>query len=218
MQALKAASQQPEASLAPTDPPSPHPSPPHGTPGHTPLHPQQITPTKHIPSAEQLAILALTGNSKATAREAAVTVKPEQQLQQQLQQQQLQQQLQEQLPHQQHLSVSAAGEGGTKGSGGTTRQQHMQVQDEGLSGVHRQLSQEFEREESPAESVSEEAEIEVGSIEVCPCLLFLALEGTVCTFLPCKHSPFFCTLEACAVEQSLLFKATDPKSTPFLAR
>ena len=162
MQALKAASQQTEAFVTPTKPPSLDPVPPQGIPGQSPSHPQDVAPAKHTPSAEQVAILALTSNSKATAREATVALKLGQQLQQQLQ---------EQLPQQQPLSVSS-GKDSANSSAAETGQHHAQSQYDSLSVVHRQLSEEFKREESVAESVSEEAQSELGSIEVCTGLYF----------------------------------------------
>lgn len=154
MQALKAASQQPQPPLNPSDPPSLGSSP-------SPPHPQQLTPAKHTPSAAQVAIIALTSDAKAAARQAAVA--PD------YQQQQLQPQLQGQLPRQLLLSASFGEESikalcpePEQGSG------PMPAADDGLSEVHRQLSQEFELEESAsAESVPEEAETEADSIEVC---------------------------------------------------
>ena len=160
MQALKAASQQNEASVTATDPPLLDPVPPKGTPGQSPSHPQEVTPAKHTPSAEQVAILALTSNHKAAVKEAAVISKQEQQ-----------QQLQEQLPQQQPLSVSLGNDGATDNAV-ETGQELMPAQGVSLSVIHRQLSEEFDREESVAQSVSEETQSELDSIEVCTCLYF----------------------------------------------
>lgn len=156
MQALKAASQQTEASVTPTDHLSLDPVHPKGTPCQSPSHAQEVTPAKHTPSAEQVAILALTSNFKAAAKEADVTSQQEQQFQQQLQEQQ-------------PLHV-LPGSDGPNGSAVETAQELMH--DESLSIIHRQLSEEFKHEESVAQSVSEEAQSELDSIEVCTCLCF----------------------------------------------
>ena len=163
MQALKAASQPTEASFTPTDHPSLYPVPPKGTPAQSPSHPQEVTPAKHTPSAEQVAILALTSSSKAAAKEAAVISQQEQQLQQQLQ---------EQLPQQQPLHM-LLGNNDANCSAAETGQQVMQ--DDSLTVVHRQLSEEFKDGESVAQSVSEEAQSEQDSIEVCTCIHFLSV-------------------------------------------
>ena len=148
MQALKAASQQSKALFHPTDHPLLDLVPPKETPGQSPSHPQEVTPAKHTPSAEQAAILALTSSSKAAAKEAAVTSKQQQQ------------------PLSFLLGNDAAS------AAVETGQELMQGQDKSLFVIHRQLSEEFEHEESVAESVADEAQSELDSIEVCTCLSF----------------------------------------------
>ena len=167
VQALKAASQQTYASPNPIHITSVDPLPPQGTPGQPAPPPQEVTPAKHTPSAEQVAILALTGTSKAAAREASVTLL--------LQEQQPQPQLQEQPP-QQYLSISPSEDGG-KSSVLVSEQQHMGASDETLPSIHRQLS-----EESHAESVSEETQSVLSSIQVCLCPLLLCTRGNSSLF------------------------------------
>ena len=154
VKALKTASEQPAVSRSPPEilmvdtlPPS--------------CPPKQITPATHTPSAEQQAILALTGDPKSATRGSVMALEQEhQQHQQQLLQQQQQQQ-------QQPVSILSDRDKSVS-SEPVSAERHMQLPNEGLGATQGQLEEEFEG--SVVGSSLEEADSEPDSIQVCKCL------------------------------------------------
>ena len=148
MQALKTASEQPTVSQGPPQAPTLDTLPP-----TSPL--KQITPAKHTPSAEQQAILALTGDLKTAPTGSVVPLEHEQQLQQQQQQP---------VGISSDLATSMYSEL-------ESAEQHIQLPDEGVGATQRQLEDEFEG--SIVDSSLGKAESEPDSVEVCKCMGWL---------------------------------------------